>query len=76
MTNGCWAPGAWDTSETFGDQTKFLDNITNKGFYIFSQPVATQSSVQRNARIAPLVQIAAKRAGGINTGSVQVLVNA
>ena len=76
VTNGCWAPGQWDTSETFGDPVTFLSNITNKGFYIFSQPVATQPSQQRAARIAPLVQIAAKRAGGINTGSVQVLVNA
>lgn len=76
VTNGCWAPGSWLSSETFGDPTIFNNNITAKGFYIFSQPVATQSSSDRDNRIAPLVQIAAKRAGAIHSGSVLVNVNA
>lgn len=75
VNNGCVAPGTWDSAETFGDPEIFRANIENYGFYIFSQPVAQQSSVDRDARIAPLVQIAFKRAGAIQSGNVIVLVN-
>ena len=75
VTNGCWAPGSWTSSETFGNQTTFLNNITNKGYYIYSQPVAVQNPTDRANRIAPLVQIAAKRAGAIQSGNVLVNVN-
>lgn len=75
VTNGYWAPGAWDSSEFFGDPTIFTNNITAAGFYLYSQPVAQQNSQDRDNRIAPLVQIAAKRAGAIHKGSVLVNVN-
>jgi hypothetical protein len=76
VTNACLAPGQWTSSETFGNQTTFLANITNYGFYIYSQPVAQQASSQREQRIAPLVQIGAKRAGAIHSGDVIVNINA
>ncbi|MBZ5673709.1 MAG: DUF3383 domain-containing protein [Acidobacteriia bacterium] len=75
VINGEIAPGAWNSSETFGDPALFNKNIMNTGFYIYSQPVAQQNSVDREARKAPLVQIAIKRAGAIHSGNVIVLVN-
>lgn len=75
VTNGELAPGQWNSSETFGDPAIFNQNIVATGYYVYSQPVATQSSSARNARVAPLVQIALKRAGAIHSGNVIVLVN-
>jgi hypothetical protein len=73
--NGYLAPGQWNATDTFGDNVSFLRNITQLGYYIYSQPMAAQSQAVRVTRAAPLVQIAAKLAGGINTGSVSVLIN-
>lgn len=75
VNNSCLAPGSWDSSETFGDPVVFNNGITNFGFYIYSFPIALQNSSDRDNRIAPLVQIAAKRAGAIHSGSVLVNVN-
>lgn len=72
---GCIAPGTWNSSETFADPQTFLNNIAASGYYVYSTPVAQQSSSDRNARKAPLVQIAIKRAGAIHTSNVIVLVN-
>jgi hypothetical protein len=75
VRNGCMAPGSWTSSETFGDPQIFVNNILTQGFYIYSLPVAQQNATDRDARIAPLVQIAIKRAGAIQTGNVIVIVN-
>jgi hypothetical protein len=75
VNNGELAPGTWDSSETFGDPQIFNNNIEQKGYYIYSSPVATQSAASRNARQAPLCQIAAKRAGAVQQSNVIVLVN-
>lgn len=69
------ALGKWNSSETFGDPTIFNNNVTARGYYIYSLPVALQNSTEREQRIAPLVQIAIKRAGAIQSGNVIVLVN-
>lgn len=70
------APGAWNSSETFGNPQTFLNNITQNGYYVYSSPIAQQTSAARNARQAPLVQIAAKRAGAIQSSNVLVVINA
>lgn len=75
IRNGCMAPGSWTTSETFGDPEIFRNNILTKGYYVYSLPIILQSSVEREDRIAPLVQIAIKRAGAIHHSDVLVLVN-
>lgn len=75
IRNGELAPGQWTSSETFGDPVIFNNNITANGYYIYSLPVAQQNAADRDARIAPLVQIAAKRAGAIHKGNVIVIVN-
>lgn len=75
VTNGVVAPGSWTSSETFGDPETFKQNISDRGYYIYSLPVAQQSSADRDARKAPLVQIAVKRAGAIHSSDVIVLIN-
>ncbi len=75
VTNGCVAPGQWTSSETFGNPGTFINNVLLAGYYIYSQPIAQQNSTDRDNRIAPLVQIAIKRAGAIHHSDVIVLVN-
>ena len=76
VTNGYLAPGAWNSSTTFGNQTNLVNNIAQVGYYIYSTPVSQQSQANRAARQAPLVQIAAKQAGAIQSSSVIVTINA
>ena len=75
VRNGAVAGGSWTSSEKFGDPEIFVQNILDTGYYIYSLPIVQQSSVEREARKAPLVQIAIKRAGAIHTSDVIVLVN-
>lgn len=76
VTNAYSAPGSWTSSTTFGNQSDLLANIAQRGYYIYSQPVSQQLQVDRAARKAPLVQIAIKEAGAIQSSSVIVNVNA
>ncbi len=76
ITNQYLAPGAWNSPETFGDQEEFLENITQRGYYIYSLPVALQSQADREDRKAPLVQIAVKEAGAIDSSTVIININA
>lgn len=76
VTNQYSAPGTWNSSTTFGNQSDFLQNITQRGYYIFSQPISKQLQTQREARQAPIIQIALKEAGAIHSSSVIVYVNA
>ena len=76
VANQYLAPGQWNSSTTFGNQVDFLTNVSQLGYYIYSQPVSQQSQANRVARMAPLVQIAIKEAGAIQESSVIVYVNA
>lgn len=76
VTNQYGAPGSWNSSTTFGNQVNFLANISQRGYYIYSAPISQQSQTDRVARIAPLVQIAFKEAGAIQSSQVIVYVNA
>lgn len=75
VNNAYSAPGSWNSSTTFGNQQDFLDNIRQVGYYIYSQPVASQSQNERADRQAPLVQIALKEAGAIQKSNVIIYVN-
>ena len=75
VKNGVAAPGSWTASDTFGDPVSLKKNITDIGYYIYSSPVAEQSSADRADRKAPLIQIAIKLAGAIHSSSVLVVVN-
>lgn len=76
VANQYVAPGTWNSATTFGNQSDFLSNITQVGYYIYSQPIAIQSQTAREDREAPLIQIAIKEAGAIQSSNVIVYVNA
>jgi len=67
------ASNQWNGT-TFGNQADMLRNIIDKGYYIYSQPIALQSQVDRDARKAPLVQIAGKESGAIHSSSVNAII--
>lgn len=76
VTNQYGAPGTWNSPDFFGNQADFIANIGQRGYYIFSIPVGQQLQVDRVARKAPLIQIAFKEAGAIQSSSVLVFINA
>lgn len=76
VANQFLAPGAWNSATMFGNVASLILNVGQRGYYIFSSPIATQSQTSRAARQAPLVQIAIKYAGAIQSSSVIVYVNA
>jgi len=76
VTNQYMAPGTWNSATTFGVQQDLYDNIAQTGFYLYSAPIASQLQVDRAARKAPLVQIALKEAGALQSSSVIINVNA
>lgn len=75
VTNQFLAAGKWNSPVTFGNQADLFDNVAQRGYYIYSQPVAQQSPTDRAARKAPLIQIAIKYAGAIHSSTVIVNVN-
>lgn len=76
VTNQFLAPGSWNNPTTFGNVNSLVANVAQRGYYIFSTPIASQAQTARVARQAPLIQIAAKYAGAIHSSSVIVYVNA
>jgi len=74
VNNGFMAPGAWTGAAPFGNSQDLIRCIADRGFYIYSLPVAQQSAGNRNARKAPVVQIAVKLAGAIQSSQVIVQV--
>ncbi len=52
VNNGYLAPGAWNSSTTFGNLADFYNNITQFGFYIFSTPISQQSGNRTAKTIA------------------------
>lgn len=75
VSNGFAAPGAWTSSTVFGDPTALIRCIKDIGFYVYSSPIALQSTSDRTDRKAPTVQIAIKCAGAIHSSNVIVNVN-
>lgn len=75
VTNGFVAPGAWNSPELFGNPNDLRRCVLNTGYYVYSQPVNQQSQVSREARQAPLVQIAIKFAGAVQSSAIVVSVN-
>lgn len=70
INNALAAPGTWN-GPAFGSlQT---GQYLKLGYYVFTPSVSTQSQADRDARLAPPIQIALKLAGAVN--QVDVLVN-
>lgn len=76
IDNGSFAPGAWNDSTTFGAPEDHIRNIADVGYYVYSTPIVEQSQASREARVAPVVQIAGKSAGAIHSSDVTVLIEA
>jgi hypothetical protein len=72
---GVIAGGSWTAPDTFGDVVALRRNVSDLGYYIYSLPVTLQSQSDRESRIAPLVQIAAKLAGAVHSSNVVVNIN-
>lgn len=69
------APGTWTSPDTFGDLDTFNRNIEANGYYVLAQKLSDQSQVDREARKAPVVQIAIKLAGAVHSSSVIINLN-
>jgi hypothetical protein len=70
VTNGYCAAGTWTESVYFGDPDDHIRNIKDAGYFIYTMPIATQSSIERNKRVAPLGQIALKSSGAIHSSDI------
>jgi hypothetical protein len=75
LANGFIAPGAWNSPELFGDPETLRRNIEERGYYIYSQPVNQQPQADREARKAPLIQMAIKFSGAIHSSNLIVYIN-
>lgn len=70
------AAGTWTSPSTFGVQADFYENISQRGYYMYSKPIGQQLPTDRAARKAPLIQLAIKEAGAIHSSNVIINVNA
>lgn len=75
VTNGFIGAGTWTSPDTFGDPTSLIRCIKDQGFYVYAAPLADQAQADREAREAPLIQIAIKTAGAVHKSDVIVNVN-
>jgi hypothetical protein len=76
VRNGFIAPGTWNSANTFGDPAIFKANISQAGYYIYSNPIADQPQSEREQRIAPLIQVACKESGAIHYITISVVIEA
>jgi hypothetical protein len=72
VVNGLIAPGVWNAP---GFGTLNQGDTLQNGWYTFANSVDTQDQADREARIAPLIQIAVKLAGAIHFANVLINVN-
>ncbi|QLL11703.1 DUF3383 domain-containing protein [Pseudomonas chlororaphis] len=72
VDNGLSAPGIWNGPD-IGAITS--GQLLTKGYYVYAAPIATQSQADREARKAPVIQVAIKLAGAVHFADVIVNVN-
>jgi len=70
VLNGFLGAGTWNSADTFGNQEDFLRNISEVGYYIYSQPVSNQTQTERETRKAPVFQFAGKEQGAIHSADL------
>jgi hypothetical protein len=72
VTNGLFAPGFWNYAG-FGalQQGQWMPD----GFYVYANPIASQSQAARAARQSTLIQVAVNLAGAVQTVNLLVSVN-
>lgn len=72
VNNGLIAPGTWNGPPMGAIVT---GQRLAKGYYNYAAPVATQSTADRAARKAPVIQCAVKLAGAVHFANVIINVN-
>jgi hypothetical protein len=72
VSNGLMAPGMWNAP---GFGTLQDGDYLAKGWFSYANNVDDQDQVDREQRIAPLIQIAAKLAGAVHKSDVLINVN-
>ncbi|MBP2167728.1 hypothetical protein J2125_000920 [Erwinia toletana] len=71
VSNGLMAAGVWNG----GPIGQLLSgDVLTKGYYVYATPLATQAQSDREARKAPLIQVACKLAGAVHYADVQINV--
>ena len=71
VNNGLVAPGLWNGGSI--GQLAPGDTLT-KGYYVYANPLNSQAQADREARKAPLIQVACKLAGAVHYADVQINV--
>ena len=61
----------WNGNIPFGNEVLGRQAIYSQGYYIYQLPIAQQSQSDREARIAPLFQIAVKLGGAVQFVTIQ-----
>lgn len=72
VTNGLVAPGQWN-ADGFGALRRGA--TLTRGFYVYCPPVASQQQADRERRISPPIQAAAKLAGAVHKTNLAITVN-
>lgn len=67
--NGLVAPGVWSGGPI--GQVQPGDTLT-KGYYVYANPLNTQAQADREARKAPVIQVACKLAGAVHFADVLI----
>jgi hypothetical protein len=70
VNNGFVAPGIWNGPDIGKLKTGMA---LTKGYYVYAPLVASQPPAEREARKAPVIQVAGKLAGAVH--SVDVIIN-
>ncbi|EBL5662266.1 DUF3383 domain-containing protein [Salmonella enterica subsp. enterica serovar Newport] len=71
VTNGLVAAGVWNGGPI--GQLDSGDTLT-KDYYVYAQPLSEQAQADREARKAPVIQVACKLAGAVHFADVQINV--
>lgn len=71
ISNGLVAAGVWNGGDI--GQLASGDMLT-KGYYVYARPLSAQAVADREARKAPLIQVACKLAGAVHYADVQINV--
>ena len=67
--NGLVAPGIWNGGNV-GQLT--AGDMLTKGYYVFANSLNAQAQADREARKAPVIQVATKLAGAIHFADVLI----
>lgn len=71
LTNGLVAPGIWNGGD-IGQVTS--GDMLTKGYYVYAPAITVQAQSDREARKAPVIQVACKLAGAVHFADIEINV--